>query len=158
MFNTISPAPVAPIHNQHSTKSRKGAPEGPVYAVLEMEVQGDYRPKNSDAAPCEELGSWPADLVCQVAAMYNAHRTAIKNRKWACVALNGSMFYLCNVQAVDRPTDPTSFPANSRTGLTYDEALAIQEQNNSERLKHAQVPRRWTIALRPLAVQEGGAE
>lgn len=147
MFTTISrAATVAPI--QKPVKSPKD--RGPVFAVIELQVQGDFKPANSDTVPSEGLSGMPADLVCRFAAMYNAHHHARQNRRWACVGVSGQMFFLYGVEMIDRPEDPAAYPREATTGLTYEEAIALQVKANDERLKVARVPRQWTIALRPL--------
>lgn len=155
MFKTISqPAHVSvtPVRKPKSLRNQR-----PIYAVLEVEVGEDYRPKNADSSPCDELAGIPAELVYRFAAMYNADVHTMKNKRWACVGLNGCMFFLNGIQIVDRPGNPAGFPPpGAKEGLTYDEAHELQETANSARMLLARVPLRWTVALRPLIESEGG--
>jgi len=152
MFTTVSQNPSAMPTIPKTPKSTRD--RGPVFAVIEIECQGDYKPKASDSIPCEALATMPADLVCRFAAMYNADRSAKNNRRWACVGISGPMFFL-GMSAIDRPTDPEAYPPGCQTGLTYEEAIAAMIAANEARLKVARVPRRWTVALRPLNIMEG---
>ena len=77
--------------------------------MIELEVQGDFKPKNSDSTPSEALAGMPADLVCRFAAMFNADRYSKQHHRWACVGLSGPMFFLQGVAMIDRPDNPESF-------------------------------------------------
>jgi len=123
---------------------------GPVCAIIEIKMYREFTPKRIDSVPSDVLQGLPLDLAVKFARELNKSLFTHQKNRWACMALNAAVFFHRDVPPEDRPADPSCFPIGARLGLTYDEALEIQNRENLDREHKVERPDFWTVALRPL--------
>lgn len=126
-----------------------GPEQPPVCAVVTI-TNEIFKPKNARSIPPSLTDGLGGELSVVFATAYNASEHARQKKRWAVVTTSQVVLIICGIEPETRPSDPTAFPPSVTTGLTFDQANALAEQQNGPRHKHARIPRQWAIPLKPL--------
>lgn len=117
--------------------------------VVPVANDNTFRPKTPDATPPGRAAGLPIGELGQFAIQLNRGSWLEQRRLWATITDNGALL-LVPCKPEERPTDPTSFPPNTRVE-PRDEAKITMMDENTARLVNSHIPRTWTVAIRPLS-------
>ncbi len=117
--------------------------------VVPVPNDNTFKPKTPDATPPGRAAGLPMGELGRFAILLNSSAWTANKRVWAAITDNGALL-LVPCKTEDRPSDPTSFPPNTRVEQRDDAKILMMDENTA-RLVNSHIPRTWTVAIRPLA-------
>lgn len=122
--------------------------DSPPYGLLTVDNLHDWKPSKLGSQPPSCMPSGTSNLLIDLCLLHNASEYAKVKERWAVLMTSGGVLLL-PCPADRRPTDPAAFPPGVRLApQSLVQQFAAEE--NGPRFELAKIPRRWTLALRPL--------
>ncbi|MBX3448104.1 MAG: hypothetical protein KF777_01020 [Planctomycetaceae bacterium] len=122
--------------------------DSPPYGLLTVDNLNDWKPSKISSQPpsCMPVGT--SNLLVDHCLLHNASEYAKVKERRAVLLISGAVLLL-PCRADQWPSDPAAFPPGTRLAP---QSLVLQfaAEENGPRFELAKIPRRWTLALRPL--------